>query len=165
MGVKVQTVFAISSAMLGFFAALVLLFDWLDLLTKLQLKRNVADREAALKIIAKAENQFQKRFEGKEIKGNYTLIGTLHGLFAAQRLNASLCDKMHQAFRRSLDLPEFSLQETEGLLDRGRVIKSFYDTHNAILRRRDEHEQRDLRSVAFWLMVATMMAAVASALV
>lgn len=42
---------------------------------------------------------------------------------------------------------------------------SFYDTHNAILRRRDEHEQRDLRSVVFWLMVATMMAAVASALV
>ncbi|MDP9789306.1 hypothetical protein [Agrobacterium tumefaciens] len=61
MGVKLQTVFAISSAVLGFFAALVLLFDWLDLLTKFQLKRNVADREAALKIIAKAESQFQSK--------------------------------------------------------------------------------------------------------
>ncbi|ADY64739.1 hypothetical protein G6M14_09030 [Agrobacterium tumefaciens] len=159
-----QTFFAISSAALGFFAALILLFDWLDLLTKFQLKRNVADRDAALKIIAKAENQFRKRFEGKEIRGNFTLIGALYGLFAAQRLNASLFDKMHQAFRRSLDLPEFSLQETEGLLDRGRVIKSFYDTHNAILRRRDEHEQRDLRIVALWLMIATLMTAILSTL-
>lgn len=160
-----QAFFAILSAALGFIAAISLLFDWFDLLTKFQLKRNAADRDAAFKMIEKSEQQFKKHFDGKQIAGNYYLIGALYGIFTAQRVNAKLYDKMHQALRRSFDLPEHSLQVSEGSLNRSRVLESFYDIHNAILRRRDDNEQRDLKMLTFWMTLAAFISGTVAALI
>lgn len=158
IGASVQAFFAILSGTFGFVAAISLLFNWFDLITKFQLKRNVADRDAAFKIIDKSEQQFQKHFDGKKIKGNFYLIGALYGIFTVQRVNATLYDKMHQALRRSFDLHEYSLQEHEGLLSRSRVNQSFYDIHYAILKRHDNNEQRDLRIFTFWMTLAAFIA-------
>lgn len=142
-----------------------MLFNWFDLITRFQLKRNSTDYRSAIKMIEKSEAQFDKHFTGKEIKGNFYLVGALYGLFFAQRMNAAAYDKFHQLLRRSFDMSDFSLQETEGMLSRQRVSESFNEIRLAILYRSDNFEQRDLRFLAFWLMTASFVCGVTTAFV
>lgn len=115
-------------------------------------------------MIEKSERQFDKHVYGYNLKGGYHMISALYGVFAAQRVNAALYDKLHQAQRRSFGLPERSLQEYQGILSRDRVIASFYDIHNAILQRRAHNEQRDLKVFTFWLLVGAFLTGTAAAL-
>ncbi|MGP4699891.1 hypothetical protein [Agrobacterium cavarae] len=155
----------ITSGILGFFAAIALMFDWFDLITKFQLKRNTLDWEHALKRIDQAESKLQQHLEGKQVKDNYSLIGALYGLFLVQRINTSIYDKIHQIQRHSLNLEYYSLQQVEGILSRDRVMASFSEIQYAILKRREENEQRDLRIVTFWLATGTFVTGTAAALI
>lgn len=159
-----QTLLTITSGTLGFLSAIVMMFNWLDVLTKFQLKRNVLDWKHALRIIEKSERRFQSHFDGKQIKDNYSLIGALYGIFTVERVSISFYDKMHQVQRRSHNLQEYSLQEFEGVLSRVRVTESFREIQNAILRRRENNEQRDLRMFTFWLLLGAFASGTAAAL-
>lgn len=150
--------------MLGFLSAITLLFDWFDVLTKFQLKRNILDLNRALRIIDKTEQQFENHFDGKQIKDNYSLVGALYGAFTVQRVNISLYDKMHQALRRSHNLQDYTLQEFEGILSRNKVTDSFSEIHDAILKRQENNEQRDLRMFTFWLLLGAFVTGTAAAL-
>lgn len=160
-----QTLLTITSGTLGFLSAIALMFDWLEVLTKFQLKRNVLDWKHAIRIIDKTELKFQKHFDGKPIKDNYSLVGALYGVFTVQRINVSLYDKMHQAQRRSHDLKDYPLQEYEGILSRTRVTESFREIHDAILSRQEDNEQRDLRMFTVWLLLGAFITGTAATLV
>ena len=160
-----RTLLTITSGILGFIAAIALIFDWFDLITKFQLKRNALDWRHALKLIDKAETKLQRYIQGKQVKDNYSLIGALYGLFLIQRINTSIYDKIHQIQRRSLNLEEYTLQKVEGILSRDRVMASFSEIRFAILKRREENEQRDLRMITFWLAAGTFVTATAAALI
>ena len=160
-----RTLLTLTSGILGFIAAIALMFDWFDLITKFQLKRNTLDWRHALKLIDKAETKLQNHLQGKQVKDNYSLIGALHGLFLVQRINTSIYDKIHQIQRRSMNLEDYTLQEVEGILSRDRVTASFSEIRYAILIRREENEQRDLRMITFWLAAGTFVTGTAAALI
>jgi len=161
----VRTLLTITSGILGFVATIALMFDWFDLISKFQLKRNILDWKHALKLIDKAETKFQKHLQGRQVKDNYSLIGALYGLFLIQRINTSLYDKIHQIQRRSLNLQDYTLQKVEGILSRERVTASFSEIRYAILKRREENEQRDLRTITVWLAAGAFVTATAAALI
>ncbi|WFU89866.1 hypothetical protein QA644_27865 (plasmid) [Rhizobium sp. CC1099] len=161
----VQTVLTIISVLCGFLSAIALLFDWVDIITKFQLKRNVADRKVAYALIEKSERQFAKQMDGRQATGNFYLTGALNGIFVAQRVNATVYDRMHQGLRKTFDLEAYPLEEVEGILSREKVTHSFDQIREAIIYQRDSYERRDLKMVTFWLLAATLVTGLAAALV
>lgn len=160
-----QTFLTIFSLSFSFLAGLVLLFDWFDVITRFQLSRNDADIRSAFKLTEKTEREFEKHLVGKVVPGNFYLVGALYGLFVAQRMNVAAYDKLHQMFRRSFELDEFSLQEKDGFLSRERVQASFDEIRSAIVYCRDNFEQRDLRPLVFWLQMVSFASGLSAAVV
>lgn len=144
----------IASLVLLALSAFAILFPWSDVLFRFQLRRNRKDCRDALRQIDKAEADLQKRIGRGPIINDFYTTGSIWGSLWGQRVSAEVFDRMHQLFRKSFDLPDYSLQEPQGILNRQRIIRSFADIDDAIRYNRASAEPRDLRYAALYLLIA-----------
>ena len=122
------------------------------------------DLSNARKMIDKYEAKLQDATEGKSFTNNYYLTGSLYGLFAAQRINASAYNAIHQAHRRSHGLKEYSLELHPGIIDWDRTQTSYNEIKAAIVFRRENYEDRNTKPLSLILVVTGSLLAIVGAL-
>jgi hypothetical protein len=122
------------------------------------------DQSTFFKAIEKHEMKLERATQGKTFTDNYYLMGSLFGLFAAQRVNASAYNKLHQAKRRSNGLAEYSLEKHPGIIDRARTQISCDEIRVAIKDRRENFEKRNTKPLSLILVVVGSLMAICGAL-
>ncbi|WLP53175.1 hypothetical protein [Agrobacterium fabrum] len=122
------------------------------------------DLSTARKMIDKYEAKLEKATEDATFTDNYYLTGSLYGLFAAQRINASAYNALHQATRRSHGLQEYSLERHSGIIDWERTQSSYNEIKASIAYRRANFETRNTKPLSLILVVTGSLLAIAGAL-
>ncbi|WP_333631531.1 hypothetical protein [Agrobacterium cavarae] len=123
------------------------------------------DQSTILKAIETYEMKLEKAMKGDTLLGNLHLTGSLFGLFAVQKINASAYNRLHQANRRRHGLVEYSLEAHPGIIDRSRVLISFDEIRAAIKERKENFEKRNTRVLSLALVVVGSLMTLGAALV